>query len=909
MREKKMCRKLFGLSCALVVLSTYACSVDDGTTYIQVTCNAGDTQVCICDDGKIGTKTCVDSKDGSSDYGECNCSQAVDPGKNDSCKGITCDHGACVTAADNTAVCVCYGNYLSDRDSAGKPVCVESNEPVVTDNCEGIDCAGHGACVSTASGAVCICENGYQQSINATTHQPTCEKSTVAPSSKCDGIDCTANGQCMEIDGSAICNCKDGYSASLDDNGSPTCVEGEPTSGPCVDVGCSEHGKCVVTSDSSAYCLCDIGYSQGANATTCEVDENVSPCQDVTCNNAGTCMVSGNDQAFCLCNSGYHQGTDGKTCEPDAINESPCKGVTCANHGACVVTADNTPYCLCNAGYHQSSDNTTCEADVAAPNPCNGQTCSEHGVCIVTSNNSAYCICETGYETVAYTSCVKSNVSISGNHAYPTEATDPWGLVWDSQQRAADTWENAKTACASIGGRLPNSTEITRNSVALGEASIGDTTNTDAIWASDIYNANPTTVILGNSAANKAVSNLARTTKAPYRCVWDADTRPITLSGVNCHSSSAQANQCIQLKIGNINYNFDRADRGPLTWSAAAQQCREMGGRLPTIMEAIMAIRAGLPDGKGVNLWTSQLGNSGDSANFVKLYKWTGTLNKTTAPAVTNLFTHAGYSGQQYFRCVSEDVELDGRTPVFPQTKAATAKVVTPLLRIDATERTAKNYWDAAYDCMEDGGHIASADELLAAIRAGLVLTNKSVYFTRTPYNAYQITITGTTATGDDFSYTHSNAAVNTSHPYFCAYRPNRAFDSVKGDLDEQAAVNTAFKYEQTFGSNKITYYTRDISHTVSSNKNVFIDAETAAERGMYIPEIDELNFMIRHGLTFGAGKSITLITSTTATLGPAFRATYWEGTQTETFVPVISNVAWNATTINYRSYISSTIQ
>ena len=210
---------------------------------------------------------------------------------------------------------------------------------------------------------------------------------------------------------------------------------------------------------------------------------------------------------------------------------------------------------------------------------------------------------------------------------------------------------------------------------------------------------------------------------------------------------------------------------------------------------------------------------------------------------------------------------------------------------------------------MQDGGHIASADELLAAIRAGLVLTNTTVYFTRTPYNANQITIKGTTATGDDFSYTHSNAGVTTSHPYFCAYRPNRAFDSVKSDLDAQAAVNTAFKYEQTFGTNKISYYTRDISHTVSSNKNAFIDAETAADRGMYIPQIDELNFMIRHGLTFGAGKTITLITSTNANLTPSFRTTYWEGTQTESFVPAISNVAWNAATINYRSYISSTIQ
>lgn len=59
---------------------------------------------------------------------------------------------------------------------------------------------------------------------------------------------------------------------------------------------------------------------------------------------------------------------------------------------------------------------------------------------------------------------LKFSSSLSGGKANGHEITDSWGLVWDAIPRSVASWASAEATCASLGGRLPTVSEITRNS-------------------------------------------------------------------------------------------------------------------------------------------------------------------------------------------------------------------------------------------------------------------------------------------------------------------------------------------------------------------------------------------------------------------------------------------------------------
>ena len=70
--------------------------------------------------------------------------------------------------------------------------------------------------------------------------------------------------------------------------------------------------------------------------------------------------------------------------------------------------------------------------------------------------------------------------------------------------------------------------------------------------------------------------------------------------------------------------SFDRAP--PLEAREAIAACRSIGGHLATERDLIEAIRAGLPNGSGGNILTSdlELGSQGGGL-LVGVVKWTGT--------------------------------------------------------------------------------------------------------------------------------------------------------------------------------------------------------------------------------------------------------------------------------------------
>ncbi len=954
MRESK--RNAF-MVCLLGVAGMFAiegCGDESKTTYITVACQTGDTQVCLCEDGSIGTQSCITGEDGSTRYGTCTCTQKQPEVKLTPCDGITCDNGVCVPVTNDTAACICYGSYLSGRDDNGKPICIKDESSIVTNKCDNIDCAGHGACVNTAEKAICICENGYVSAVDSVLHTPTCEKSPAAPVHVCDAIDCAGHGVCLEGDKlgekSAVCRCDDGYSASIDGDGNPTCEEGMPTSGPCKDVTCSNHGACVVTGEEEAYCLCDTGYIQ-SSPTECEVDStsscaevdcgghgfcglvngdatcwcmdgyelddsgdvptcnekspNDNPCADVTCSNHGICVVNGN-APYCLCDDGYHQGSDARICDPIDIVESPCKDITCSEHGACVVTGDNQPYCLCDAGYHQGSDAKTCDIDIVEDSPCQDVTCSDHGVCIITGSNTPYCICESGYDTKEQTSCVKSNAGVSNGNAYPYEVVDPWGLVWDFMQRPTKTYAEADALCKSYGGRLPSRNEIFRNNHTSGVGGIGDLYQTSYLWTDESFPAVYTRTRLSDGARD---SNSAD--KSPFRCVWDPEERPIIMTGVNCNGLPSDSDQCIHITMGDsrthVTYTVDREDRATLPWHVAQQECRKMGGRLPSANELVTLVLAGLPNGSGSNLWTSD-----NIYNYNPLvFKWSGTQNSSYA--FNSNWTYVDRTSFNKYRCVYEDVEIVDNKPVFPQAKAKDAMEVTPMLRIDNTERASTTYWNAMLACREDGGRLASVDEMEAAIRAGLSFTNNNYHLTRNSYNANIWLLrsgvtSGKPGTKWNIANNLSNASLTSSYAYFCTYRPNRDYAEMVEDLEKRTVDGYAYRVMQDFssdGGGKIYHYIRDLNDRAGAN--IVTNTTGSNANGMFLPTVDDLAFMIRHGLV--GGNNVYLMTNTTAG-NVSYRALRWSGAGTETYAPGsnATTISWSMTSNPYRAYYSSVV-
>ncbi len=118
------------------------------------------------------------------------------------------------------------------------------------------------------------------------------------------------------------------------------CRDDSGTADPCREVDCSGHGRCAVTTENTAVCVCDEGYH--AQGLECVSDED--PCAGVDCSGHGSCAVQ-DGQAVCLCDEGYR--AQGLECVAET---DPCEGVTCSGHGRCEVVGGGAT-CVCDPGY------------------------------------------------------------------------------------------------------------------------------------------------------------------------------------------------------------------------------------------------------------------------------------------------------------------------------------------------------------------------------------------------------------------------------------------------------------------------------------------------------------------------------------------------------------------------------
>ncbi len=715
----------------------------------------------------------------------------------------------------------------------------------------------------------------------------TCEPDTIENCGK-HGFDClkldgTLNAEC--INGECIANeCEEAYCLSGN-----KCAEGYYSPKTCGING----AECVV-------CAADQTCSNGECVFNfCEKHQHIyeGECEDDNLENCGahkfSCVISNAKSKVCdsgkckvqECESGYHIYEN--ACEMDDQNHCGAHDNACMNQidgwksGTCENQKCQLQSCISGHVY-----NNACEANDI-------NNCGSHGASCVIDHAVSECV-EGGCKLI------KCDPGYYENHGrcLETQANggatlDPWGLIWDTAKRNG-THNDAVQVCKNLGGRLPTPTEAIRNSATSGvSGAIGTTADTTGIWTdtTDSDKDYVELVKLATGALGKGKSSA----KNDYRCVWDPTERPLTLSGVNCHGKPTE-NGCQEVKIGSINYIFDTRERPAQYWFQAAEECIKMGGRLPWPHEYPPLIVFGLANGSGEYNWSAPT-SSGKAAG----YKWNNTIKMVDDE---NCHFKLEFGSKRAFRCMSEPVKLDGSgKPVFPQPKVQNndgVLKVGPLLWIDSSPRKANYLYDAEYQCMKDGGRLASLDEMTFAIKNGLPRPSSDtkgdvVYLTSSPANCTKICNSGvkfgTTIAPYYYPGSLSKVTLDTASPYYCTYRPARDYDYSK--LDESVKNETMIKVSES----GVDYYI-DAKNT-SLNSNLFNTTVQAMKNDMRLPTDGELVYMIKNGLPKGTGAN--LMTSKSGLKGDSehygFRGVTWSGTGSTSY-DATSNVKFFKYTI-----------
>lgn len=190
--------------------------------------------------------------------------------------------------------------------------------------------------------------------------------------------------------------------------------------------------------------------------------------------------------------------------------------------------------------------------------------------------------------------------------------------------------------------------ELVRNGMTSG-------TGTDYIWLSDrsSYQATQIAKWTGSDAAytsfyNEYVSwnTVNLSIEYQHRCVfYPIDSGFAYPNNTQCALDVA----CQQYSNGASKIAVDSFDRTASTYLDATSTCLSEGGRLPTTLQLTEAIRAGLPNGSGTGLWTT---DSSDANSKATILMWNGT-EPTFSPIYSSsaTWTNKGAITLSY-RCV-----------------------------------------------------------------------------------------------------------------------------------------------------------------------------------------------------------------------------------------------------------------
>ncbi|MEZ4224294.1 MAG: MXAN_6577-like cysteine-rich protein [Polyangiaceae bacterium] len=204
------------------------------------------------------------------------------------------------------------------------------------------------------------------------------------------------------------------------------------------------------------------------------------------------------------------------------------------------------------------------------------------------------------------------------------------GETTDSAAKVA--WADAHDACFAKGGHLPSSFELAE---LIAQGLPGGTNQW--MWGSDVPGYNGTNFLSHLIRWTGALTEMGfsnptditwgyKTTTNFHRCVYyPVDT---AYTGPQTADCSGGCFAVTPTGTSGAKMWFDNFDRPSASLEAAVDDCRKLGGHLPSERDYMEAIRNGLPNGQGAiaSLWAGDLavGSSGTNQLRDSIVKWSG---------------------------------------------------------------------------------------------------------------------------------------------------------------------------------------------------------------------------------------------------------------------------------------------
>jgi|GEM_PF-3541332 len=218
--------------------------------------------------------------------------------------------------------------------------------------------------------------------------------------------------------------------------------------------------------------------------------------------------------------------------------------------------------------------------------------------------------------------------------------------------------QTATDACFTQGGHISSPRdiiELTRDGMGAGPGTGGS----DYIWLSDWTRYDIAQVTRWGGVDTSYTSHHSEYetwatvntgTTYQYRCTF----YPINADYEHpANANCAGGFPCHQIENGEFKGAYDPIDRAAVTYTAAVSACLAVGGRLPKAHELKEAIRAGLPNGSNLWLWTAD--GSGDNSNgysYAEIFRWNG-VNANFGGIYSGDATWSGKGSQtRNFRCM-----------------------------------------------------------------------------------------------------------------------------------------------------------------------------------------------------------------------------------------------------------------
>ena len=328
--------------------------------------------------------------------------------------------------------------------------------------------------------------------------------------------------------------------------------------------------------------------------------------------------------------------------------------------------------------------------------------------------------------TVSAYRCVWPNNTLgyfAGNHCYGPPGAECWKTNDGGKRYNMDIYERppvsfvaAYDECNFYHAHVPNTLDFAENTT-LGSG-LPNGTNT-WIWTTDASRYDIVDVVkwvgaqTTYDASSGAYVSYAGKTGGPYRfrCIgvgYDAGAHPNAINN--------------EFVTPTTYLKGEKFDKGLTLYGAANTECFNNGGHLATERDMTELIRAGVQNGTGNWLWTS------DASGYPnqQVVKWAGIY-----PDYTNYYsadaTWVDRSGNYSYRCSYYPIDADYAGPTggkcvsgsdcFTAEKGGTAKIK---VWADAFDRSPSSFIDAVKTCYGAGGHLASQRDFMELVRGGL---------------------------------------------------------------------------------------------------------------------------------------------------------------------------------------------